>query len=206
MQKIILIRHGETDWNAEQRLQGSIERPLNAAGIAQAEQLGHQFATLRLSKIYASPMIRARQTAEEINRHHGLEIQLHSDLREGSFGAAEGMRRDEYHAKYAPRLQAQAALPHHERIRMRILEDSESLWEVASRALPALQAAAEGSVEEAYALVVTHGMVIRAVLSVLFDLHDRHIFVDNGGYVILGRQDSEFLILEHSAIRMKLEG
>jgi broad specificity phosphatase PhoE len=79
MTHLILIRHGETDWNAEGRYQGQADPPLNELGWQQSEQLAEKLADLKLEVIYASPLKRAAQTARVIAERLG--IPLHEDPR-----------------------------------------------------------------------------------------------------------------------------
>jgi broad specificity phosphatase PhoE len=66
--EICLVRHGETDWNRAQRLQGAIDTPLNRIGVAQAHQLADRFHALAVSAVVTSPLARARSTARAIAR------------------------------------------------------------------------------------------------------------------------------------------
>lgn len=88
---IVLIRHGETAWNAERRLQGHIDIALNDEGLRQAQALGAALAGERFDAIVASDLQRAWQTAQALARVHGM--QLHSDphLRERCYGGFEGL-------------------------------------------------------------------------------------------------------------------
>lgn len=84
------LRHGETDWNRERRLQGHIDIPLNATGEAQALSARAIAASLGLKSIAVSSLMRARRTAEIVNDGLGLAITELPDLREFSCGPYEG--------------------------------------------------------------------------------------------------------------------
>ncbi len=87
---LYLIRHGETDWNVQRRLQGHQDVPLNAKGIQQAEQVARRLANERLDAIYSSDLQRARMTAESIARYQRQHVILHPGLRERYYGIFEG--------------------------------------------------------------------------------------------------------------------
>ena len=72
--EIYLVRHGETDWNREQRLQGRIDTPLNRIGLAQAGQVADRFRALTGATVVTSPLARARDTARTIARGKPLGI------------------------------------------------------------------------------------------------------------------------------------
>jgi probable phosphoglycerate mutase len=93
--KICLIRHGETAWNAEQRIQGHRDLPLNATGLAQAEALARRLAGEHFDAIYSSDLLRARQTAQALVDTHGLPARLEPELRERNFGCCEGKTHEE---------------------------------------------------------------------------------------------------------------
>lgn len=88
---IILIRHGETAWNAERRLQGHIDIALNAEGLRQAEALGFALADERVDAIISSDLQRAHQSALALARVHGLPVHTDPALRERCFGGFEGL-------------------------------------------------------------------------------------------------------------------
>lgn len=90
---ILLIRHGETAWNAERRLQGHLDIPLNAEGERQAAQLGAALAGERIDHVISSDLGRARQTAEAVLRARGAPTAPHLDphLRERCYGGFEGL-------------------------------------------------------------------------------------------------------------------
>lgn len=92
MTRICFVRHGETDWNVELRMQGHVDIPLNAKGLAQADALGRSFAEgMRADALYSSDLLRARQTAQPIADALGLPIIPLVELRERSFGRCEGL-------------------------------------------------------------------------------------------------------------------
>lgn len=91
MIRLILVRHGQTQWTAEQRYQGQSDIPLDDVGLRQADALGRYFAHRRVDAIYSSDLRRAWQTAEPIARAVGIAIQSDPRLREGAFGIWEGL-------------------------------------------------------------------------------------------------------------------
>lgn len=90
MTHILLIRHGETAWNAVRRLQGHLDIPLNAEGRRQAKALASALEDEQLAAILSSDLQRAVQTAGEIARLQGLPTRLDPQLRERCFGDFEG--------------------------------------------------------------------------------------------------------------------
>ncbi|MBV8060048.1 MAG: histidine phosphatase family protein, partial [Alphaproteobacteria bacterium] len=91
-----LIRHGETEWNAQKRMQGQIrDVPLNAAGLEQARQAAQALKQVRFDLIIASPLDRAAVTAQIIGTTTGIGIHYNERLIERGLGAAEGKTLDE---------------------------------------------------------------------------------------------------------------
>ncbi len=95
MARIYLIRHGQTAWNAERRLQGNLDVPLDELGLQQAEGLAQALSHLPLRRLYASPLLRAMQTAAPIAAATGLAIEADPRLKERNWGAYQGMTREE---------------------------------------------------------------------------------------------------------------
>lgn len=98
--RLILIRHGETDWNVQGRYQGQADVPLNARGRQQAARVAESLANSGISAIYASDLRRARETAEALARVTGLEVCYDSRLREVDQGEWEGMPFAEIQSRY----------------------------------------------------------------------------------------------------------
>jgi broad specificity phosphatase PhoE len=88
---LLLVRHGETDWNAEGRLQGHTDRPLNEVGRRQATALADRLDGDEITAVYASDLARARETAEILAERLGLAVVTDPDLRERNWGSWEGL-------------------------------------------------------------------------------------------------------------------
>ena len=90
--ELFLIRHGQTESNVAGLLHGSTDVPLNPLGLRQAEQVALRIQDMtNIASIYASPLQRARVTADAISRRTGLPLNLHPGLAEMNFGQAEGI-------------------------------------------------------------------------------------------------------------------
>ena len=89
--KIYIIRHGQTAWNVEKRLQGRSDIPLNEYGVQLAKVTASAFRGISFDRIYTSPLLRARQTAEIIAKSKGLPVLADDRLIEMSFGDGEGI-------------------------------------------------------------------------------------------------------------------
>ncbi len=151
MTELILIRHGETDWNVQHRFQGQIDVPLNARGHEQARRLAARLRTERIDAIYCSDLIRARQTAAPVADSHGQPAQTVRELREQGFGVLEGLALEEIVAAHPHewdcwrRHEADYALPGGECVR--------AFHARVVAALRALEQRCAGGI----AAVVTHG-------------------------------------------------
>jgi broad specificity phosphatase PhoE len=99
MTRILLARHGETDWNRDGRWQGHSDRSLDDAGRAQARRLGTHLARLGVDLLYSSDLARARETAAAVEAATGLEARLDPDLREVDVGGLTGCSRAEVEAR-----------------------------------------------------------------------------------------------------------
>lgn len=92
MTELILLRHGETDWNRELRFQGHVDVGLNAIGMEQARRLARRLAGEKAHRLFASDLLRAQQTAQPVAQQLGLASVTDPALREQSFGQVDGMR------------------------------------------------------------------------------------------------------------------
>jgi len=154
MSEILLLRHGETLWNVEGRIQGHRDSPLSAEGEAQAEALAARLAAERPGAIYVSDLGRARQTMAPIARATGLVPRVDPALRERCYGAFEGrtwpeIERD-FPDQYAQHLTGDPSVSAH---------GGESMLQFRDRAVGALTRIADAS-GDARVVIVAHGGVL----------------------------------------------
>lgn len=149
--RLCLVRHGETAWNAEQRMQGHKDLPLNPEGLEQAEQAGRLFGPGDASAIYSSDLQRAFQTAKPIASALELEITRLVALRERNYGRCEGMIRSDVAARYPEDARALR-----ERFPDYVLPQGESLRQHQQRILGCISELAIRHAGETV-VIVTHG-------------------------------------------------
>lgn len=152
--RLCLIRHGETDWNAERRVQGQIDIPLNARGRLQAEAVACGLADERFTALYCSDLQRALQTAEPAAVFHQLAICGDPLLRERHYGVLQSLTAEEAGVRHP-----QASLRHAARDPDYDYEDGESLNAFDRRISEYLRALFRRHPGETI-LVVTHGGVL----------------------------------------------
>src|SRR5918992_5538167 len=99
--KLLLARHGETDWNSERRRQGLADLSLNEVGRRQAGMLADRLERVPLAAIYASDLRRARETALIVAERHGLGVTTMPELREIDVGSWTGLGQDEVKERFA---------------------------------------------------------------------------------------------------------
>jgi probable phosphoglycerate mutase len=159
--ELLLIRHGETEWNVEKRLQGHRDITLNREGLRQALALGRRLIDEPLDAIYSSDLSRSLHTAQAIAAPRGMNIQLEKGLRERCFGAFEGLIHPEIDARYPQdyvawqRRDIDARYPSGE-------FHAETLREFAARTMECIERLANHPGHHRIALV-THGGVLDTV-------------------------------------------
>lgn len=166
--KILLARHGETPWNAEGRYQGQIDIPLSENGIRQAKLLGERLNDVVITRAVASPLSRARVTAEyALGERRAKMLQLDEGLKEIGHGEWEGLLASEIRERDPQRLLAWRELP--ESVLMPGA-GGENLQMVFDRAWLAFARACEGLKDEDTLLVVAHDAVNRVLLCKILGL------------------------------------
>jgi alpha-ribazole phosphatase len=100
MLHLMLVRHGETEWNAQRRYQGQSDVPLSELGVRQAKLVAERLAGHEIDAVYASDLKRARETAQIIVKKNGLNVSSEPRLRELKFGILEGLTFDEAQIQY----------------------------------------------------------------------------------------------------------
>ncbi len=101
VERVLLIRHGETEWNVLGRWQGHEQTPLNDLGVAQANALASYLRSHPIAAIYSSDLLRAWQTAIALGEAVGVNPELFEDWREHNLGIFRGLTRDEIQAQYS---------------------------------------------------------------------------------------------------------
>ena len=178
MTTILLIRHGQTAWNREERFRGQVDLPLDERGLQQAEAVGQRVAgQWQPVAIYASSLQRTLQTAAAIARAcglrpawAGLRTTLHDGLLDINYGAFAGLTPDEAAHQYPDLAQAWRQAPHTVRF-----PDGESLADVRSRAETALAETVAKHPGQTVVLV-THVVVCRLLLCSVLGLDNSHFW------------------------------
>ncbi len=156
--EIILIRHGETEWNSQQRMQGHSNSDLSSVGQAQIQALGQWMKNVPFDLIYSSDSLRAKQTAEAITQFSGHELQFDQRLREKNLGVFEGLTSEEARERHPEvfRLFKTAGSKY-------VIDEGESTQQLQDRALEIVDEIRIKHPEERV-LLVTHGGFIRVVM------------------------------------------
>jgi glucosyl-3-phosphoglycerate phosphatase len=187
--RIIIWRHGRTEWNVIDRYQGQADIPLDEVGYAQAIQAAEVLAAYRPSRVYSSDLTRCYQTAEMLAQRVGLDITTDKRLREIHVGSWEGLLGEEIRAadpELARRLRAGEEV--------RRSPTGESPSEVAERMVEALTEIAEEAEDQSTVVVVTHGLAGRVgackFVGLPFDEWRRLGGLSNCAWVSIGRHRS----------------
>ena len=156
--EIILIRHGETEWNSQQRMQGHSNSDLSSVGQAQIQALGQWMKNVPFYHIYSSDSLRAKQTAEAITQFSGHELKIDLRLREKNLGVFEGLTSEEARDRHPEvfRLFKTAGSKY-------VIDEGESTQQLQDRALEIVDEIRIKHPEERV-LLVTHGGFIRVVM------------------------------------------
>jgi glucosyl-3-phosphoglycerate phosphatase len=151
---LLLVRHGETDWNRDGRWQGHSNTRLNESGRRQAAELAEQLGGIDV--LYSSDLDRARETAEIVAARLGLEVRFDRRLRERSFGAWEGLTMADIESRFAEPYERWRAGEGHG------AEDAEPFEIFGARVQEFLEDVLERHPDETV-LVVAHGGAIRVI-------------------------------------------
>lgn len=153
--RFCLVRHGETPWNAERRIQGQTDIGLSDTGLAQATLAGRALAGQPVAALYSSDLTRARSTAERIGACLGLAPVLAPQFRERRYGIFEGLTYDQARAQHPDAYRAfETRDPAYG-----VPGGGESLVQMRARVAPALETLAQAHPGELVVLV-THGGVL----------------------------------------------
>ncbi len=162
MTTLIIVRHGETDWNVEGRWQGQIDVPLNANGHHQAQRMAESLVHAPITAIYSSDLRRASETAGYLARKFNLPVQTDARLREIHQGVWQGLRISEIQSNYRSEFQSREKSP------LQVAPPGgETVLQVGERLISFLADLIPSHTNETVA-IATHGFVM-ALLQILLN-------------------------------------
>ncbi len=196
-----LVRHGQTDWNKEKKLQGQTDVPLNEEGEEQAKQLARVLHEVNFDLAFSSDLLRAKRTAEIILLEKNLHIEVTNVLRERNFGELEGGSVDALLAHFA----LLTKLNSQERKQHKLSNDVESDEEVITRLITFLRETAITHPKKTI-LVASHGGILRMLLLhtgyATYEELDKYTLV-NGAYVTFQTDGADFFINEVVGLKLR---
>jgi phosphoserine phosphatase len=200
MLTILIVRHGETAWNAADIFRGRVSVGLSDKGLAQVELLSQYLSSKNIQAVYCSPLQRAIQTAEAIARPYYLNIQPLPELNDLDFGEWEGVSQQEVSLKYGTIYQEW--LDHPESV---LIPGGESLENARKRTIAALDWVTSQNSEGVVA-IVTHRVITKILTCALLGLDNSHFwniehstcgvttFINNGKcFIMIHHNDVSFL-------------
>jgi broad specificity phosphatase PhoE len=169
MTRIILIRHGQTEWNRQDLIRGQVDVPLDDTGLAQAAATAARIAAeWQPAALYSSPLRRAVQTAQLIADRLGLEVRTVSGFNDMNFGQWQGLSYSEVRQRWPEVSQAWLTAP-----QTVTFPNGESLGRVRQRGVSALQQVIEQHPNQD-AVIVGHTVLNRVLLCAVLGLDDSH--------------------------------
>ncbi|MBI2860497.1 MAG: histidine phosphatase family protein [Chloroflexi bacterium] len=196
MTQLVLIRHGETEWNATGVFRGQIDVSLNETGLKQAELLGEALGRENIEAIYSSPLKRALVTAQAIARHSHREVMVAPVLTDLSFGDWQGLSSREVEDRYPDLWQKWHESP--EQVRM---PGGESLQDVLARVTLIVKDVLvrhRGTV-----VLVTHRVVNKVLICALLGVGNGHFWrirMDTAAITRFILEDGRFILSSHNDI------
>ena len=170
--RLLLVRHGETDWNRQTRFQGKIDVPLNDNGREQARKAAEFLKNVPLDFAFSSPMQRPKETAEIILQSHSdVQLQLQDGLREIAHGLWEGKLEAEIEQEYPGELHRWRTVP-----ALVQMPEGENLQQVWERAVEAWQTLLESAANSKTGLVVAHDATNKVLLCHILGLAPDHFW------------------------------
>ncbi len=157
-----IVRHGQTHWNVQRRIQGQLDSELDEQGIAQAIERGRDFTNMPLEAAYASSSVRTRQTIEHILGARTDSVTYQDELREVCWGIWQGYMWSDIEARHPDMVEAyHKALPHYS------VEGAETPAQTQTRGVDAFEAivkAHQHAPVDANILIVSHGDIMKKML------------------------------------------
>ncbi|WP_346290650.1 histidine phosphatase family protein [Sphaerothrix gracilis] len=175
--RLLLVRHGETEWNRQKRFQGQIDIPLNENGIAQAEKAAEFLKSIRLDAAVTSPLLRPKATAEAILKHHPhLTLGLEDRLKEIGHGEWEGKLEAEIETGYPGLLAQWQSAPETVQMPGEGGENLEQVWHRAIAGWQQIVADHSNASAPVTVMVSAHDAVNKAILCHVVGLGPDHFW------------------------------
>ena len=194
MTEIIMVRHGETEWNVGEVFRGRIDVELNETGVKQAGLLAGYLSDVKVEAIYSSPLKRALKTAETIARAQQLKVNVEPDRIDLNFGRWQGLAHQEVKERYGDLYARWIAHPEQAK-----MPDGETLDEVRRRAVRVIDKVIKK--HTGTAVIVGHRVVNKVIICALLGLDNSHFWKvrqDTGGISIFARQNEQFILTRHN--------
>ncbi len=195
--RLILVRHGETDWNVEHRFQGQSDQPLNAKGHEQAKAVATRLQDSVIDLVISSPLQRALETANAIAAHLNLTVQCDDRLKERHFGVLEGEHYANWTANHPEVWKSVSEHPHSYR-----LPGGESIDDLTRRVESFLAELVKLHHGQTVA-VVCHGQVNRTLLGLLLGIgfdELKHYSIPNTSHSIFDVYENKVEVVDMSQI------
>jgi len=194
MIKIILARHGETEWNVAEVFRGRIDVELNETGLKQAELLAEYLSDVKINAIYSSPLKRALKTAEMIASYHKLDVEIAPGLIDFDYGKWQGLPHQEVKIKYKELYAEWINSP--DKVKIPAGESLDDIRKRATGVVSNIIAKYRGTV-----VLVSHRVVNKVLICALLGLDNSHFWnirQDTGGITTFIYENERFILTEHN--------
>jgi len=194
MTEIILVRHGETEWNVEEVFRGRIDIELNQAGIKQSELLAEYLSEREIDAIYSSPLKRALKTAEIIAVYHKRDVEIAPGLIDFDCGKWQGLSLQKVKDKYKELYAQWISRP--DKVKISAGESLNDVRKRAMRLVGDVIAKHEGTV-----VLVAHRVVNKVLICALLGLDNSHFWnvrQDTCGITTFTYENGRFILTEHN--------
>ena len=192
--QILLVRHGETQWNAGAIFRGRADIPLNETGLQQAAFLAGYLSNYKIEAIYSSPLQRARKTAEIIASRHSLGVRLEPGLLDLDFGEWEGKLLQQVQEEYGELFVQWSTAPE-----KMIFPAGEGLEEVKQRAVRVVNEVIAR--HQRTMVLLSHRVVLKVLICHLLGLDNSHFWnirLDTCGMTTFDYEDGRFILTGHN--------
>ncbi len=202
---IYILRHGETEHNVNEIIQGQADSPLTQKGESQAKGMAQELKDMHFDVVFSSDLGRANRTAEIIKLERELAVNTSKLIRERSFGVYEGRTAKDYYAENQAMLEKLQTLSEKDKHSFRLYPSQETNEEISSRMMTFLREIAAAYPGKTV-LAVSHGSIMRALLVALGVASYDQIpgsAIENLGYIVLKSDGVDFFVSGLKRINIK---